>query len=160
MAIRDSVPRYTGRIPSHSHGKACAEIPPIHGEQSSVPVYIPPVWLGNVTTGIHQLIKVAATNGLHGVKFHVYLDDWLIRASSSVQARAHVDLVLHVLRHLGWILSFSKSELVSSQQLDLIGMQFNTCAYTVYTSFAYWWCHTWFDPFGCSCGPPLPWFRI
>ena len=68
---------------------------------------------------------------LQGIKLHVYLDDWLIRASSAVQARTHADLVLQVLQHLGWVINFSKSDLVPSQQFDFIGMQFNTCAYTV-----------------------------
>ena len=68
---------------------------------------------------------------LQGIKLHVYLDDWLIRASSTVQARTHADLVLQVLQHLGWVIIFSKSDLVPSQQFDFIGMQFNTCAYTV-----------------------------
>ena len=68
---------------------------------------------------------------LQGIKLHVYLDDWLIRASSAVQARTHADLVLRVLQHLGWVINFSKSDLVPSQQFDFIGMQFNTCAYTV-----------------------------
>ena len=68
---------------------------------------------------------------LQGIKLHVYLDDWLIRASSAAQARTHTDLVLQVLQHLGWVINFSKSVLVPSQQFDFIGMQFNTCAYTV-----------------------------
>ena len=68
---------------------------------------------------------------LQGIKLHVYLDDWLIRASSTVQARTHADLVLQVLQHLGWVINFSKSDLVPSQQFDFIDMQFNTCAYTV-----------------------------
>ena len=68
---------------------------------------------------------------LQGIKLHVYLDDWLIRASYAVQARTHADLVLQVLQHLGWVINFSKSDLVPSQQFDFIGMQFNTCAYTV-----------------------------
>ena len=68
---------------------------------------------------------------LQGIKLHVYLDDWLIRVSSAVQARTHADLVLQVLQHLGWVINFSKSDLVPSQQFDFISMQFNTCAYTV-----------------------------
>ena len=66
-----------------------------------------------------------------GIKLHVYLDDWLIRASSAVQARTHADLILQVLQHLGWVINFCKSNFVPSQQFDFIGMQFNTCAYTV-----------------------------
>ena len=68
---------------------------------------------------------------LQGIKLHVYLDDWLIRALSAVHARTHADLDLQVSQHLGWVINFSKSDLVPSQQFDFIGMQFNTCAYTV-----------------------------
>ena len=67
---------------------------------------------------------------LQGIKLRVYLDDWLMRASSALQARTRADLVLQVLQHLGWVINFSKSNLVPSQ-FDFIGMQFNTCAYTV-----------------------------
>ena len=93
---------------------------------------MPSFWLGYLPSGIYQ---VAATSDpalrLQGIKLHVYLDDWLIRASSAVQARTHADLVLQVLQHLGWVINFSKSDLVPSQQFNFIGMQFNTCAYTV-----------------------------
>ena len=68
---------------------------------------------------------------LHGVRLHVYLDDWLIRASSRAQAQLHSDLVIRVLQHLGWIINFEKSELVPSQTFDFIGMQFNTRTHTV-----------------------------
>ena len=53
---------------------------------------------------------------LQGIKLHVYLNDWLIPSSSVVQARTHADLVLQVLQHLGWVINFSKSNLVPSQQ--------------------------------------------
>ena len=68
---------------------------------------------------------------LQGIKLHVYLDDWLIRALPPLLARTHADLVLRVLQYLGWVINFSKSDLVPSQQFEFIGMQFDTCAYTV-----------------------------
>ena len=68
---------------------------------------------------------------LQGIKLHVYLDDWLIRDLSPLRARTHADLVLRVLQYLGWVINFSKFDLVPSQQFEFIGMQFDTCAYTV-----------------------------
>ena len=62
-----------------------------------------------------------------GVNLHVYLDYWLICASSPVQA----NLVLRVLQHLGWVIHFSKSDLPPGQQFNFICMQFSMCTYTV-----------------------------
>ena len=63
-----------------------------------------------------------------GVNLHVYLDYWLICASSPVQA----NLVLRVLQqHLGWVIHFSKSDLPPRQQFNFIHMQFSMCTYTV-----------------------------
>ena len=68
---------------------------------------------------------------LKGIRLHVYLDDWLICASSPAQAQLHANLVIRVLQHLGWIINFDKSELQPSQTFDFIGMQFNTRTHTV-----------------------------
>ena len=63
-AIREyewtSFNRHTGCISPRSHGKACREISPVHGERLSVPVCVPPVRLGYLPSGIYQ---VTATSG-------------------------------------------------------------------------------------------------
>ena len=56
----DCVHRHTGRISSRSHGKVCTEIPQIHGKRACVSVYMPPVRLGYLSSGVYQ---VAATSG-------------------------------------------------------------------------------------------------
>ena len=90
------------------------------------------MWLGNLTMGIH---KVAATSGPASAtqmcQAPCLLGQWLIKASSSVQARAHADLVMHVLQQPGWVINFSKSRLVPSQQFDFIGMKFDMFTYTM-----------------------------
>ena len=104
---------HTGCISAHPHGKAYTEILPVHSHWLSVPVQ-----LGCLLLGIYQGSKV---------NLHVYLDYWLICASSPVQA----NLVLRVLQHLGWVIHFSKSDLPPGQQFNFICMQFSTCTYTV-----------------------------
>ena len=66
---------------------------------------------------------------LQGVTLHVYLQNLLIHASCLVQARWHSDLALCVLQHLGWVINFSKSDLVHNQLFNFIGLQFSICSY-------------------------------
>ena len=40
-----------------------------------------------------------------GVKLHVYLDDWLIRADTSEEAQLHAQTTIKVLQFLGWIIN-------------------------------------------------------
>ena len=66
-----------------------------------------------------------------GVKLHVYLDDWLIGADTPEQAQLHAQTTFRVLQFLGWIINYEKSDLTPSQDLQFIGMQFNTRQFTV-----------------------------
>ena len=66
-----------------------------------------------------------------GVKLHVYLDDWLIRADTPEEAQLHSQTIIKVLQFLGWIINFKKSDLTPSQDFQFIGMQFNTRRFTV-----------------------------
>ena len=66
-----------------------------------------------------------------GVKLHVYLDDWLIRADTPEQAQLHTQTTIRVLQFLGWIITYEKSDLTPSQDFQFIGMQFNTRRFTV-----------------------------
>ena len=65
---------------------------------------------------------------LQGIRLHVKLDDWLISADSPQMASYHAQLVIRVLRHLGWMINFQKSELIPTQDFQFIGMQFRTQA--------------------------------
>ena len=66
-----------------------------------------------------------------GVKLHVYLDHWLIRADTPEQAQLHAQTTVRVLQFLGWIINYEKSDLTPSQDFQFIGMQFNTRRFTV-----------------------------
>ena len=66
-----------------------------------------------------------------GVKLHVYLDDWLIRADTPEEAQLHSQTIIKVLQFLGWIINFEKSDLTPSQDFQFIGMHFNTRRFTV-----------------------------
>ena len=66
-----------------------------------------------------------------GVKLHVYLDNWQIRADTPEQAQLHAQTTIKVLQFLGWIINFEKSDLTPSQDFQFIGMQFNTRRFTV-----------------------------
>ena len=73
-----------------------------------------------------KLCPVIALLRQRGVKLHVYLDDWLIRADTPEQAQLHTQTTISVLHFLGWIINYEKSDLTPSQDFQFIGMQFNT----------------------------------
>ena len=61
-----------------------------------------------------------------GIRVHVYLDDWLIRADSPEVAQEHTFVVANVLQCLGWILNLEKSSLNPSQNFQFLGLRFCT----------------------------------
>ena len=71
------------------------------------------------------LRRVVSLLRQQGVKLHVYLDDWLIRAYTPEEAQLHAQTTIKVLQFLGWIINFEKSDLTPSQDFQFIGMQFN-----------------------------------
>ena len=77
------------------------------------------------------LIPVVSLLRQQGVKLHVYLDDWLIRADTPEQAQLHAQTTIRVLQFLGRIINYEKSDLTPSQDFQFIGMQFNTQRFTV-----------------------------
>ena len=66
-----------------------------------------------------------------GVKLLVYLDNWLIHADTPEQAQLHAQMTISVLQFLSWIINYDKSDLTLSQDLQFIGMLFNTQQFTV-----------------------------
>ena len=77
------------------------------------------------------LRPVVALLWQQGVKLHIYLDDWLIRADTPEQAKLHAQTTISVLQFLGWIINYEKSDLTPSQDFQFIRMQFNTRQFTV-----------------------------
>ena len=64
------------------------------------------------------LRHVVALLRQQGMKLHVYLDDWLIRADTPEQAKLHAQMTISVLQFLGWIINYEKSDLVPSQDFS------------------------------------------
>ena len=50
-----------------------------------------------------------------GVRLHLYLDDWLIRAPSQEEAQVNTQTVVDLTQSLGWIINQEKSELKLTQ---------------------------------------------
>ena len=77
------------------------------------------------------LRPVVALLRQQGVKLHIYLDDWLIRADTPEQTKLLAQTTISVLQFLGWIINYEKSDLTPSQDFQFIGMQFNSRQFTV-----------------------------
>ena len=91
-----------------------------------------PIGLATSPREFTKLLRpVVALLRQQGVKLHVYLDDWLIRADTLEQAKLHAQTSIRVLQFLGWIINYEKSDLTPSQDFQFIGKQFNTRQFTV-----------------------------
>ena len=73
-----------------------------------------------------RLVKsMAETIHLEGVRFHHYLDDWLIVADSPQQVYQAAEYVLKLAISLGWIPNWEKSMLTPTQRLVHVGIEYD-----------------------------------
>ena len=95
-----NVTRLLWCLPSCSDASGCPQVSVFRGQQG-IPVHLSSVWTGDLSTRVHQ----AAANCVslfrqQGVKLHVYLDDWLIRADTPEQAQLQAQTTFRVLQFL------------------------------------------------------------
>ena len=50
-----------------------------------------------------------------GTRIHEYIDDWLMRTKSKQQCKENTQRLVHLVKSLGWIINFEKSDLVPTQ---------------------------------------------
>ena len=60
------------------------------------------------------------------IRLHQYLDDWLIRVPSKQVCIEQTQKLLKLVKHLGFVVNFKKSELIPSQRFDFLGYHFFT----------------------------------
>ena len=62
-----------------------------------------------------------------GVRVHVHLDDWLIRADSYISACQAVEMTIELVQQLGWTINWDncKSLLTPSQSVEFLGLNFD-----------------------------------
>ena len=56
-----------------------------------------------------------------GIRIHLYLDDWLVRATSHRVCFQHTQTLVSLCRELGWLVNEEKSELEPKQVFDFVG---------------------------------------
>ena len=82
-----------------------------------------------VTTALYVFTRIvsamAAVSYLSGVRFHHYLDDWLILADSKQQVMRLTEIVLKLAVKLGWIPNWEKSVLIPTQHLVHVGIEYD-----------------------------------
>ena len=84
---------------------------------------------------IKVFAAVSAWAHSHGIHLLQYLDDWLVLASSEVEAKKNVQDVLSVCRSLGIVIN-EKSDLIPSQTVNYLGMTIDTEAARIFPSHA------------------------
>ena len=77
----------------------------------------------SVFTLLAKEVKLMALN--RGIRVHMYLDDWLIRAQSVEQSKLHTQEMVSLAESLGWLINQSKSELVPTQLFEFVGYKYN-----------------------------------
>ena len=78
---------------------------------------------------------VSAWAHSHGIHHLRYLDDWVVLASSEVEAKKNVQDLLSVCHTLGIMIN-EKSDLVPSQTTHYLGMTIDTGAARIFPSHA------------------------
>ena len=85
-----------------------------------------PFGLSSAPREFTRVVTVVAhlAHGL-SIRLHIYLDDWLIRAESPSGCRAHRDLILDLVRSLGFVINLDKSMLDPTQHFTFLGESFD-----------------------------------
>ena len=60
-----------------------------------------------------------------GLRVHQYLDDWLMRSQSQVEAQVNTQAVVDLTQSLGWIINQEKSELRPTQVFSFVGYEYH-----------------------------------
>lgn len=79
-----------------------------------------------------KLLKpVAAFLRKQAIRIIIYLDDMLIMAGSKEELRAHVELTMALLRHLGFILNAKKCLVEPRREVEFLGFVLNSIKMTL-----------------------------
>ena len=70
-------------------------------------------------TRIVKEVKLIAQ--ARNLRIHQYLDDWLLRSPIKEQCLIDSQNLVKLVKELGWLINFQKSELVPTQKLDFLG---------------------------------------
>ena len=82
-----------------------------------------------VFTGVLALVSTICHR--EGIKIHLYLDDWLIRANSPEVVKFQVSFVTKLMETLGLIINTKKSQLAPTQTFTFLGYRYDLLAGTV-----------------------------
>ena len=74
------------------------------------------------TSLIKEVKKLALKRG---IKVHMYLDDWLVKANSPQEAHSATLTLLELILNLGWIVNKEKSDLIPRQVFTFLGQVFD-----------------------------------
>ena len=96
-------------------------------ERYSVGVCLPSIWNSKCPRVFTKILKPAI--GLlrkQGVRLIIYLDDFLLMASTEKTLSYHVTLMLTLLKMLGFVVNYQKSQLNPSQSIEFLGFRINS----------------------------------
>ena len=74
------------------------------------------------------LRPVLAYTHLHGVRLHMYLDDWLLNPDSRQEAPEHTSWLRSLCRRLALVINLEKSDLIPSQKAIYLGIELDSLA--------------------------------
>ena len=120
------VDRPIRRLPSHPHSPKLKEVPKVFLQVTGVPVHLPSLRASHGPTGLYNDCKRSEADGPDkGIRFHQYLDNWLIRAQSQEEAQVNTQTVVDLTQSLGWIINQEKSKLKPTQVFSFVGYKYH-----------------------------------
>ena len=120
------VDRPVGRLPSHPHPSKLKEIHKVLPQVPGVPVHLSPFQTSHSPQVFTMFVKEVKLMALsRELRFHQYLDDWLIRSQSQEEALVNTRALVDLTQSLGWIVNQEKSELKPTQVFSFMGYEYH-----------------------------------
>ena len=128
----DNICQSEGCIFPHSHSAEFKEVPLLCGRWENVSGQVCALWTISTAPLIFtQIMNVVAAYGhVKGIRVHMYLDDWLIRALVRAELLKHTLWLQDLCLSLGLIVNLPKSRLVPLKDFIFLGIHFQTVSFT------------------------------
>ena len=125
----DGVSRLEGCVLARSGSSGKPQVPQIRGVREGVPVQGSLLWAVHGSAGLPRvMVPVSAFLHRSGIRFHRYLNDWLIQAASREQVFLALNTV-HLCHSLGIVVNWETSLLVPTQRIVYLGVLLDSISF-------------------------------
>jgi len=116
-----------GCVPHGTNSSRPSVQPPLHCGAGRLPVHLSSLGLACAPWAFTKIMKVVVTLlRSWGIRITIYIDDILIMSESALLAAQHLEVLIHILQCLGFIIKTEKSVMSPTQKLEFLDMMINT----------------------------------